>query len=71
MNCDLTEQFLDTLYDTLSKEQMRLMTDLKNTKDETGKDIDIQKQLSILTPLMIGCLKLRNLKKKIQMKGNC
>lgn len=70
--CDLTEQYLDKLYDDLSKEQMRLMTELKNCKDpeHSAKEQDIQKQLTLLNTLMISTLRLRNLKKKILLKAN-
>jgi hypothetical protein len=70
--CDLTESYLDKMYDDLSKEQMRLLTDMKNTKDADGeiKQQDIQKQLSFLNTLMINTLRLRNLKKKISLRAN-
>ena len=69
---DLTEQYLDKLYDDLSKEQMRLMGELKNCKDpeSSSKEQDIQKQLTLLNTLMINTLRLRNLKKKILLKLN-
>ena len=72
MFSDLTENYLDKLYDDLSKEQMRLMTEMKNCKDaeSSGKEQDIQKQLSLLNTLMISTLRLRNLKKKIMLKIN-
>ena len=70
--CDLTESYLDKMYDDLSKEQMRLLTDMKNTKDADGeiKQQDIQKQLSFLNTLMLNTLRLRNLKKKIALRAN-
>ena len=70
--CDLTDNYLDKMYDDLSKEQMRLLTDMKNTKDADGevKQQDIQKQLSFLNTLMINTLRLRNLKKKISLRAN-
>ncbi len=72
MFSDLTENYLDKLYDDLSKEQMRLMTEMKNCKDaeSSGKEQDIQKQLTLLNTLMISTLRLRNLKKKIMLKIN-
>jgi hypothetical protein len=77
MSCfsDITEQYLDKLYDDLSKEQMKLMGDLKNTRDcaalgEAQKEADLQKQLSLLNILMINALRFRNLKKKIAQKAN-
>lgn len=69
---DLTEHYLEALYDNFSKEQMRLMTDMKNCKDpeHSAKEQDIQKQLTLLNTLMLSCLRLRNLKKKITLKAN-
>jgi len=64
MNGEMTEQFLEQLYDNLSREHMRLMTELKKN-DETVNEKDIQKQLTMLNMLMVGSLKLKNLKKKI------
>lgn len=72
MFSDLTENYLDKLYDDLSKEQMRLLTEMKNCKEPENchKEQDIQKQLNLLNTLMISSLRLRNLKKKIQLKVN-
>lgn len=72
MFSDMTESYLDKLYDDLSKEQMRLMTEMKNCKDpeSSSKEQDIQKQLTLLNTLMINTLRLRNLKKKILLKVN-
>ena len=69
---DLNEQYLEKLYDDLAKDQMRLMTEMKNCKDpeHSAKEQDIQKQLTLLNSLMISALRLRNLKKKIVLKGN-
>jgi len=61
----MTEQSLDQLYDTLSREHARLMGELKKN-DGSVKDTDIQKQLTLLNCLMVGSLKLRNLKKKLK-----
>jgi len=65
MNGDLTEQYLEQLYDTLSREHARLMTELKKN-DESVREIDIQKQITMLNMLMVGSLKLRNFKKKLK-----
>jgi predicted aldo/keto reductase-like oxidoreductase len=64
---DLTTQYLDKLYEDLHKEQMKLMTEMKNVSenDEKRKEKEIQKQLSFLNTLMINTLRLRNLKKSI------
>ena len=60
---DLTEQYLDKLYDDLSKEQQSLLTDIK-TGTSDSKEKDLQKQFSLLNTLMMNTLRLRNLKKK-------
>jgi hypothetical protein len=70
---DLTEQYLDKLYEDLHKEQMRLMTSLKNTQlptENPKKEQETQKQLSFLNTLMINALRLRNLRKAILFRGN-
>lgn len=69
MNGDFTEQYLVKLYDDCVKEQQRLLTDMKNLSEESmTKEADIQKQLHLVTSLMTTTLKLRNAKKKIQLK---
>jgi hypothetical protein len=62
---DLTEQYLDKLYDDLSKEQQSLLTDIK-TGTSDSKEKDLQKQFTLLNTLMMNTLRLRNLKKKIK-----
>jgi hypothetical protein len=62
---DLTEQYLDRLYDDLQKEQQSLLTDIK-TGVEEQKEKDLQKQFTLLNTLMMNTLRLRNLKKKIK-----
>ena len=67
MNSDITEQFLDKLYDDLSKEQSRILNDIKTNRSDT-KEKDQYQQLNVINSLMINSLKLRNLKKKIKNK---
>jgi hypothetical protein len=62
---DLSEQYLDKLYDDLSREQQSLLTDIK-TGTSDSKEKDLQKQFSLLNTLMMNTLRLRNLKKKIK-----
>lgn len=64
---DITEQYLDKIYEDFNKEQMKLLTDIK-TGDENKLQPDLQKQFTLLNNLMMGCLRLRNLKKKIKNK---
>ena len=73
MNCDISEQYLNKTYEDLNKEQMRLMNDLKSNSgenEESSKEVDKQKQLTLLNSLMIQVLKLKNLRKKIILKGH-
>jgi hypothetical protein len=70
---DLSEQYLDNLYENFQKEQMRLMSSLKNTQqpaENPKKEQEIQKQLSYLNTLMINTLRLRNLRKAIIFRNN-
>jgi len=68
-NIEMTPQSLDRLYDELSKEQMRLMSDFKTdvSSSEMTKDLSTQKQITLLNTIMISVLRLRNLKKKISL----
>lgn len=68
---DITDQYLNKLYEDLSKEQMRLMSDLKNSNVDSGdKEKDITKQFTFLNTLMTTALRYRNLKRKIVSKIN-
>lgn len=66
---DINEQYLNKCFDDFSKEQMRLLTDMKGATND-DKDKDIQKQLTLLNQLVSGCLRLRNLKKQLIAKSN-
>jgi len=70
--CDITEQYLNKLYEDFSKEQMRLMNAMKNGGEtqEREKEEAVQKQITALNALMIGTLRFRNLKKRILEKGH-
>ena len=68
---DITEQYLDKVYEDFSKEQMRLLTDLKTGCDNI-KETDNQKQFTILNTIMMSILRLRNLRKKMKQRiDNC
>jgi hypothetical protein len=66
---ELTEQYLNKVFDDCSKEQMRLLNDMKTATDDS-KEKDIQKQLTLLNQLVSASLRLRNLKKSIISKAN-
>lgn len=70
MNTDITEQYLNKVYEDLFKEQMKLMTDMKSGGNELQKDRDITKQITIINQLTLGVMKLRNLRKQIADKIN-
>ena len=62
---DITEQYLNKFYEDLHKEQLSLMNSIKSSgdSDEKSKDKDITKQISLINGLMMGALRLRNVKK--------
>ena len=66
---DITEQYLNKCFYDFSKEQMRLLNDMKGATDDS-KDKDVQKQLTLLNQLVSACLRLRNLKKQLIAKSN-
>ena len=66
---NMGEQSLNRIYEDFSKEQMRLMTDIKNGGD-LGKDKDIQKQITMLNTITINIIRFRNLRKQIVDKTN-
>jgi hypothetical protein len=62
----ISENELVRMYDDLQKEQTSLLLDLKNIKqDDTSHkvELNIQKQISIITQLLCSLLKLKTLKK--------
>ena len=69
---DITEQYLNKLYEDLHKEQLRLMNTIKNNGDgdDKSKQQDITKQISLINGLMMGALRLRNVKKAAILKLN-
>lgn len=62
---DITEQWIDKVYEDLQKEQFRLMNDIKTGKDmEDSKSSTITKQVSCINTINMSLLRLRNMKKK-------
>lgn len=62
----LTERYLEEMYDTLLQEQLRILQDIKSGSSE-HKSTSEHKQISLLTTLLSGVLKLRDLKRKETM----
>ena len=67
---DINESYLNKLYEDLHRDQMKIMTDMKNAND-LESDKQNQRLLTFLNTIMINTLRLRNLKKTIQEKINC
>jgi hypothetical protein len=70
---DISEQYLNKLYEDLHKEQMSLMNSIKNTTDvmeNKDKERDITKQITLINGLMMGSLRLRNVRKASIAKLN-
>ena len=63
------EQSLNRIYEDFSKEQIRLMNDIKNGGD-LGKDKDIQKQITMINTITINIIRFRNLRKQLIDKTN-
>jgi len=63
---DITEQYLNKVYDDLQQYQLRLMNDIKTTKDMENekKQSAITRQISLINSINMNIIKLRNLKKK-------
>jgi len=67
---DITEQYLNRLYDDLQKEQTKKINDIKTNSNEMVNNKDNQKQYLLLNNLLITILKYRNLRKQIEQKNN-
>ena len=62
----ISENELLRFYDDLQKEQTSLLLDLKNIKQDENShklEINLQKQISVITQLLCSLLKLKSLKK--------
>jgi len=72
MESELTEQYLNQIYDNFMKEHLRLLNEIKNQTNEMekGKEKDNSAQISIVSKLMPLILKLRNIKRDIRNKIN-
>jgi hypothetical protein len=64
----LEDRFLDECYDIFSKEQLRLLNDLKSDNDISAnkkKESQVHQQVKLLNSLLTYVLKLRSLRKEI------
>lgn len=62
---DITEQYLNKIYEDLQKEQVRIMNDMKTGCDNI-KEKDITKQISLINTININLMRLRNIRKKAE-----
>jgi hypothetical protein len=69
MFSEINEQYLNRLIDDVSREQMKIMNEVK-TETNVEKSKDNSKQLTILNQLLAIILRLRNMRKTIQQKIN-
>jgi hypothetical protein len=69
MNSELNESYYSRLYDDFVREQQRLSNDLKQHTDiETDKLH--QNELKIISQFLQQILRIRNIKKQLQLKKN-
>jgi hypothetical protein len=61
---DITEQYLNTRWEEFSKEQMRLMTEIKNDQEVNLKK-QLPQQLTQINAIMMALMRLRNIRKKV------
>jgi len=61
---DITEQYLNGAIDIYSREQMKLLGDIKNNNKEEKEEKLIQQQLTQLNTIVTALMRLRNIKKK-------
>jgi hypothetical protein len=67
---DLNPQYLDTLYDTLQKHLIDLLSKLKNKNvNEPDIEKEITRQTTVINTLMLNVLKLKNIKQKFLLKN--
>jgi len=59
----ITEQYLDRIYDDFSREQQKIMNDLKTSNDDS-KIKTLHKEINIIHNIELNILKLKSLKKK-------
>ena len=67
---DLNPQYLDTLYDTLQKHLIDLLSKLKNKNvNEPDIEKEITRQTTVINTLMLNVLKLKNIRQKFLLKN--
>ena len=59
---DLQDQEIGQIYETFSKEHVKLLQAMRNA---TGDERETEKQISMLSSLLVAILKFRNYRRKI------
>jgi len=63
---DITEQYLNKIYEDLQKEQIKLMNDMKTGVDNV-KESSITKQITLINTINVAVMRLRNNRKKVDL----
>jgi len=63
INSEITEQYLNQVYDALQREQLKLMNDMKSGNSE-AKEKEITKQITTINTINLNVMRLRNIRKK-------
>ena len=63
----LSERYLDGVYDEFSREHLKLLQNMKAAK---GDDKANQKQVQMLSALLVAILRLRNYRKQLSERGD-
>ena len=68
MNSEITENNLMVIYDNFTKEQQKLMNELKGCTDESTSK-HLQKEINIIHSIELNILRLKSLKKLYDEKN--
>jgi hypothetical protein len=60
----LNESYLNRCWDEFSREQMKIMGEMKNGGKDVKEEKKMHQQLTLLNNICINIMRLRNLKKK-------
>ena len=63
----LSERYLDGVYDEFSREHLKLLQNMKAAK---GDDKANQKQVAMISALLVAILRLRNYRKQLSDRGD-
>ena len=63
MNNQITDQYINTIYENLQREQFTLLNDVK-TGCDADREKSVTKQLSLINTINVSLMKLRNLRNK-------